>query len=236
MTPWRCWLRRPPRRPGPDSRWRRSRTVLARGGRRRNLERRAEEIAAVLATPGLHRPLRGGRGVLPDHPGDGGGDRRAQPPDQRARGRHWGNVLGSTRTPPSSSPCQGWVTSSAPGCSASSGTTPSVTPRSSLAGTTPAPRRSPSPRGRNGPWSPDGCATGVSVTPSTAGRSARCRPARDAGPSTTNGAPLATTTTRRSGPSATDWSASSTAASATAPPTERTSPGATAKPPTSTAA
>ncbi len=61
------------------------RGLLARGGRRRNLERRAEEIAAALSTPSFPPP-RGRGGVRPDHQGDGGGHRRAQPPDRRARG------------------------------------------------------------------------------------------------------------------------------------------------------
>ncbi|CCK58318.1 Conserved protein of unknown function (part1) [Mycobacterium canettii CIPT 140070010] len=49
----------------------------------------------------------------------------------------WPSILRHTRTPTSTSPCQDSVSSSAPGCSVSSGTTRTVTPPPSVAKTTP---------------------------------------------------------------------------------------------------
>ena len=63
------------------------------------------------------------------------------------------------------SPNQDSVKYSAPGRSASSGTTPNVTPAPSLAATTPARRPSPSRRDANTPWWHVTYATGVSTTP-----------------------------------------------------------------------
>ena len=68
--------------------------------------------------------------------------------------------------------------------------------------------------------------TAASTTPSTNGPSARSRPAPAAEPSTTPDEPPATSTTKRSERSATDSSASSTAASDTTPPTTNTRLGA----------
>ena len=51
----------------------------------------------------------------------------------------WPPILRNTRTPTSTAPCQDLVSSSAPGCSVSSGTTRTDTPTLSLAKTTPEP-------------------------------------------------------------------------------------------------
>src|SRR5271166_2371995 len=52
---------------------------------------------------------------------------------------NWPHILRHTRTPTSTSPCQDSVSSSAPGCSVSSGMTRTDTPPPSLAKTTPEP-------------------------------------------------------------------------------------------------
>ena len=75
-------------------------------------------------------------------------------------------------------PCQDWGRSSAPGCWASSGTTRTATATPSLAGTTPARRRSRGPRARvTWCWRVT-CETGAWPTRSINGPSARSPGAR----------------------------------------------------------
>ena len=83
------------------------------------------------------RPRRGHRRVRGHHPRRGRHHRRAEPPDQPTSRPSWRHILRHTRTPTSTAPCQDLVSSSAPGCSVSSGTTRTATPPPSLAKTTP---------------------------------------------------------------------------------------------------
>ena len=67
--------------------------------------------------------------------------RSASSPNSTARSPisrpNWPTILRHTRTPTSTAPCQDLVSSSAPGCSVSSGTTRTATPPPSVARTTP---------------------------------------------------------------------------------------------------
>ena len=112
------------------------RSALKSAGRQRNLDTRVQEIAAVLRTEQLAAPAaitaafaattRAAVSII--------GELNRQISDLEAElathSRH-------TRTPTSTSPCQDSVSSSAPGCSVSSGTTPTATPPPSVAKTTP---------------------------------------------------------------------------------------------------
>ena len=109
--------------------------MLRRGGRQRNLDRRASEIQAALRDEQLAAPDVG-RGLHCHDCGGGGDHRPAQPPSPPSR-RASKAVLSNTRTPPSTSPCQDSVMCSAPECSARSGMTPIATPAPSFAETTP---------------------------------------------------------------------------------------------------
>ena len=118
------------------------RAALRRGGRKRNLEQRAAAVRAALRSPQLEAPPAGEPGVRREHARSAvASDRlrstvrsRSSRPSSRA-------MLSNTRTPQSTAPCPVSASSSAPGCSESSGTTPNATTRRSPAGTTPLPRR-----------------------------------------------------------------------------------------------
>ena len=113
------------------------RSALKRAGRQRNLDARAQEITAALRTEQLAAPsavtaafaatTRAAVGIIVEL--------NRQISDLEAElATHFDE---HTRTPTSTSPCQDSVSSSAPGCSVSSGTTRTVTPPPSLAKTTP---------------------------------------------------------------------------------------------------
>ena len=110
---------------------------LKRGGRQRNIAARARDIQTALRSEQLAAPATVTAAFARHHPRRRGHHRRAEPPNQRPRGRDWPPILRHTRTPTSTSPSQDSVSSSAPGCSVSSGTTRTDTPAPSLAKTTP---------------------------------------------------------------------------------------------------
>ena len=210
----------------------RIRTVLRQAGRKRNIDTRADTIAAGLRAGALRAPA----AVEAAH----GATTRATVAiivelntQIAVLATELAAHFEQHRTPTSTSPCQESVSSSEPGRSASSGTTRTAMPTPSLARTTP--RRHPSPE-RQEPdrsRSPGSCATAASPTRSINGRSARSAPAPAPARSTTNDEPPATPTTRHYGHSGTAGSASSTAAYATTPPTTRPPHGHTAPTPTS---
>jgi len=112
------------------------RSALKHAGRQRNIDARAQEIAAALRTEQLTAPARltaafaattrAAVGII------------VELNRQTATLRpNWPHILRHTRTPTSTSPCQDLVSSSAPGCSVSSGTTRTATPPPSVARTTP---------------------------------------------------------------------------------------------------
>ena len=114
------------------------RSALKAAGRQRNLDTRALEIQTALRTEQLAAPAavtaafgattRAAVGII--------AELNHQIADLEAS---WPRILRHTRTPTSTSPCQDSVSSSAPGCSVSSGTTRTATPPPSLARTTPEP-------------------------------------------------------------------------------------------------
>lgn len=145
--------------------------ALKRGGRQRNIERRANEIRSALRP--TSSPLRNrSRPRSQPRPSPRSGSFPSSTARSRSSSSHSPTILNSTRTPTSTVPCQDLVSSSAPGRSASSGTTPTVTPARSLARITPARHLSRSRRARSVPCSPVTFATNGSTTRSTSGRSA----------------------------------------------------------------
>ena len=139
VTRWGCWRRR-------QARVRRRLTItqiraaLRRGGRQRSIEQRAAAVRAALrspqlgARPALSRAFAASTSSAIALIVRSTVRSRSSRPSSRA-------MLSSTRTPKSTAPCPVSVSSSAPGCSESSGTTPNATSRRSPAGTTPVPRR-----------------------------------------------------------------------------------------------
>ncbi len=115
------------------------RSALKHAGRQRNIDARARRDPDGAAHRATRRPRSGHRRVRRDHPCRGRHHRRTEPPDQPILRPNWRHILRHTRTPTSTSPCQDSVSSSAPGCSVSSGTTRTDTPPPSLAKTTPEP-------------------------------------------------------------------------------------------------
>ena len=113
------------------------RSALKAAGRQRNLDTRALHIQDALRTEQLSAPAGGHRRIRGQYPGCGRHHRRTEPPDQRSRSHPRRHILRHTRTPTSTAPCQDLVSSSAPGCSVSSGTTRTATPPPSVARTTP---------------------------------------------------------------------------------------------------
>jgi transposase len=111
--------------------------------------------------------------------------------------------------------------------SPSSATTPTGSPTPRPARTTPAPHRSPAHPAPARPSWPATPATADSATRYTSGPSAQCADHRGPAAITTLSAPAASATRLRYANSATDSSASSTAASKREPATTRTPPGAT---------
>ncbi len=116
----------------------------------------------------------------------------------------------------------------APGCSQNSETTPNATTAQNLAETMQARHRSPLPQAANELCSHATSGIGDSMTPSTNGPTAASATAQDAEPSTTNDDTPATSTTKHYELSATDSSATSTAAYETASTTTNRPPGPTA--------
>ena len=118
------------------------RAALRRGGRERNVERRAAEVRAAVRTEQLEVPAAVSRAFAATTraPWPRSAQSTSSSPNSRP---NWSPLLSNTRTPRSTVPCPVSVSCSAPGCSASSGMTPNATSRRSPAGTTPAPRRSP---------------------------------------------------------------------------------------------
>ena len=112
------------------------RSALKAAGRQRNLDTRALQIQEMLRTEQLAAPAavtaafgastRAAIGVI--------AELNRQISELEADSRH---ILRHTRTPTSTAPCQDLVSSSAPGCSVSSGTTRTATPAPSLAEITP---------------------------------------------------------------------------------------------------
>jgi transposase len=180
------------------------RAALKRGGRRRNLDRRAEQIGAALRTPQLAAPdpvaaafaasAKATVGILTEL--------NRQLEDLEATlAEHFeqhpdaviylsmpglGDVLGARAL--------------------------GEMPTPSLARTTPERRRSPSPQEKREPCWLATSETGACTTPSTNGPSVLSARAPDAEPSTISVEPPETSTTKPSEPSATASSASSTAA------------------------
>jgi len=201
-------------------------SALKRGGRQRNIAARARQIQAALRSEQLVAPApvtaafaattRAAVGIIAEL-------NRQISELEATLAEHFEKH----RTPTSTSPSQDSVSSSAPGCSVSSGTTRTDTPTPSLAKTTPEPHHSRSHPVANAPCWPATCATAASMTPSTNGHSALPRPAPVPAPSTTSTAPPATPTTKPYAPSATASWASCTAAYATTRFTTNTPPGTT---------
>ena len=79
----------------------------------------------------------------------------------------WRRISAGTRTLRSTGPSPAWARFSAPGCSASSATTPAGTPTASAGGTTPGPARSPARRARRRSSPPASSTTTASSTRST---------------------------------------------------------------------
>ena len=113
-------------------------------------------------------PRRTGRWL--DRPWPSSRHIRLRSPASRSR---WPNILSSTRTPRSSSPCQDWGRSSALGCWASSVMTELAIANAKSRKTTPARRRSPRPRDRAMSCWPASPETGAWPMRSTNGPSAR---------------------------------------------------------------
>ena len=149
------------------------RSALKRGGRQRNLDKRSTEIqtalrsqqlaAAAVLTAAFAATTTAAVAIITEF------NRQITELETTLT-----TILSSTRTPTSTSPCQDSVSSSAPGRSASSGTTRTAMPTPSLARTTPARHHSRSLRAANEPSSPATSATADSTTPSTNGRSVPC--------------------------------------------------------------
>ena len=154
-------------------------TALRRGGRKRYLNQRAEEIQEALRSQQLTAPdmisqafaatTAATVGIITelnkqiDQLQDTLADHFEQHPDTAIY-----------RSLPGGAPSGGvLVTSSVPGCLASSGMTPTDTPVPSVARTTPARHLGLSPQARNESSWPATFATGGSTTRSTSGRSAR---------------------------------------------------------------
>ena len=114
--------------------------ALNHGGRQRNMDVRAQQIAAVLRIEQLAAPApvtaafgtttRAAVGIIIEL--------NRQITELEAELRH---ILRHTRTPTSTSACQDLVSSSAPGCSVSWGTTRTVTPPPIFAKTMPGHHR-----------------------------------------------------------------------------------------------
>jgi transposase len=123
--------------------------LLRRGGRQRYVDRRAGEIHEALRSRQLFPPdtLAAAYGAAVVSATKVIGEMNRQLAASRVSSPR---ALRHTRTPRSSSASQGLQSSSAPGCSASSGMTRTATPMLDAARTTPAPRRSPSPRAGRG--------------------------------------------------------------------------------------
>ena len=115
-------------------------------------------------------------------------------------------ISASTLTPRSSAASPASESSPAPGCSASSVTTPPATTPRKPAGTTPAPAPSPSPPAPDASCAPATSATGASPTPCTGGPSTPSTAHLAPAPSTTDDEPPATPT---QAPSASSPTASS---------------------------
>ena len=114
----------------------------------------------------------------PPRSGPAPAPRSASSPNSTARSAtskpNWRHILRHTRTPTSTAPCQDLVSSSAPGCSVSSGTTRTATPRQvsqELRRNITIDRRVGQ---ANAPCWPATSATAASTTPSTNGPSAPC--------------------------------------------------------------
>ena len=148
-------------------------SALRRGGRQRNVERRAEEIQTALRAEQLEAPAADRQGPRAHHPLGPGAHRQRSTPRSPSSRRRCRSILSSTRTPRSSSPCQDSGRSSALGCWASSVMTGLVSPVPSLARTTPARRLSPRPRATAKVVWPASPGTVASAMPATSGPSAR---------------------------------------------------------------
>ncbi len=204
--------------------------ALKRGGRQRNLDTRSETIQAALrnrqlqTSPAVVDALRQRRrqrsGSLENSTTRSKDSKRNSKP-----------ILSSTRTPTSSVPSLDSVSYSVPGYSASSGTTRTAMPMRSLAETMQGRRRSLGRQEPNVSCWPATSGTGVSMTPSTNGRSAQLAKARDAERSTTSGVPTVISTTKPYACWETDLLGSSTDASNTTSCMTKTPPGHTANPP-----
>src|ERR1700754_283325 len=103
-------------------------SALKRGGRKRNIAARARQIRAALRSEQLAAPA-------PVAAAFGATTRAAVGiiVELNRQIANWRHILRHTRTPTSTAPCQDLVSSLAPGCSVSSGTTRTVTPTPSLA-------------------------------------------------------------------------------------------------------
>ena len=118
------------------------RSALKAAGRQRNLDARALAIQAALRTEQLAAPAAVTAAFAASTRAMVGIIAELQPPDHRPLRPSWRHILRHTRTPTSTAPCQAYlVSSSAPGCSLSSGTTRTATPMVSVAKTTPEPHR-----------------------------------------------------------------------------------------------
>ena len=106
------------------------RSALRRGGRQRNIERRAAEVREALRSPQLEAPAAVSKAFAASTRAAVGQiseiNRRIKELEAELA-----TLLSSTRTPASTVPCPVSVWSSAPGCSASSGMTPNATTRRS---------------------------------------------------------------------------------------------------------
>jgi Transposase len=113
-------------------------SALKRGGRQSNIAARARQIPAALRSEHWPHRQRSPPPLPPppEPPSASSPNSTARSASSRAASRR---ILKHTRTPTSTSPCQDWVSYSAPGCSVSSGTTRTDTPTPSLAKTTPEP-------------------------------------------------------------------------------------------------
>jgi len=199
-------------------------SALRRAGRTRRVEQRAAEIQAA---------LRAEQPEAPELVAEAYGRAAAA---SCAVARTLGEQVGAleaelaerfvgTRTPPSSSACPGSGRCWAPGCSRSSATPRGATTTGAAAGTMPAWRPSPAPRGEAA-WSwPATPETAGWPMPATSGPSARSPRVRARGATTTPCGPGARPTARRFASWPTAGWASSTAAWSGGRPTASRWPG-----------
>ena len=128
-TPWRCWAAPPPPTQGARLSLAEIRSALKRGWTPTQPRHPRPRDPGRAAHRAARRARRGHCRVRRHHPARPS----ASSPSSTARSPtsrpSWPTILRHTRTPTSTAPCQDLVSSSAPGCSVSSGTTRTIRQR-----------------------------------------------------------------------------------------------------------